>query len=78
MAVVAALVVAHHAVKLTGLVGNLGAFPTLAASDRAGGRPRTSILVPARGEEARLPHTAEFAASCSTSPRRRRHLDDID
>jgi glycosyltransferase involved in cell wall biosynthesis len=57
MAVVAALVVAYHAVKLAGLVGNLGAFPTLAAGDRAGGRPRTSILVPARDEAARLPHT---------------------
>jgi len=55
MAVLSGLVLAFHAVKVAGLVSNLRAFPTLGAGDRAGGRPRTSILVPARDEAARLP-----------------------
>jgi glycosyltransferase involved in cell wall biosynthesis len=64
----AAAVVAFHAVKLAGVAANLVMFPTLrppAASRRGSraapgtparaGRPPTSLLVPARDEEHRLP-----------------------
>jgi glycosyltransferase involved in cell wall biosynthesis len=55
MALVSGLVLAFHLVKMAGLASNLRAFPTLTAGDRAPGRPRTSILVPARNEADRLP-----------------------
>lgn len=62
----AAAVAGFHVLKLAGLVGNLASFPTLrpapasAAAGPAGAGPvpplpRTSILVPARDEAARLP-----------------------
>jgi glycosyltransferase involved in cell wall biosynthesis len=56
MAAVGTLVFAFHVAKTAGLVNNLVAFPTLSARI-AGGRPRTSILVPARDEAASLPAT---------------------
>ena len=55
MAALGALVAAFHAVKVAGLVSNAYAFPVLRAGDRAPDRPRTSLLVPARDEERRLP-----------------------
>ena len=57
MAFLSALVLTFHAVKVAGLASNLRAFPTLGAGDRVAGRPRTSILVPARDEAARLPRS---------------------
>jgi hypothetical protein len=57
MAAVGALMAAFHLVKLAALVNNLSAFPTLRRNDVSPGRPRTSILVPARDEAARLPRT---------------------
>ena len=47
-------VVAFHAVKLAGVVANLGMFPVLRPRSRAG-RTETSLLVPARDEGRRLP-----------------------
>ena len=57
MASLGPLVAAFHAIKVAGLLNNLSAFPTLTAGDRAPGCPRTSILIPARDEAHRLPHT---------------------
>jgi glycosyltransferase involved in cell wall biosynthesis len=57
MAGVGALVVAFHVVKTAGLLVNLAAFPVLTRTGRAGNRPRTSVLVPARDEATRLPHS---------------------
>jgi len=57
MAAVGALIAAFHIAKVACLVSNLGAFPTLRRHDVAPDRPRTSILVPARDEAARLPGT---------------------
>jgi glycosyltransferase involved in cell wall biosynthesis len=57
VAILSRFVLAFHIVKVAGLATNLRAFPTLRAGDRAPGRPRTSILVPARDEAARLPAT---------------------
>jgi hypothetical protein len=57
MAVLANLTLAFHIVKAAGLVANQVSFPTLRHGDRAPDRPRTSILVPARDEATRLPHT---------------------
>jgi cellulose synthase/poly-beta-1,6-N-acetylglucosamine synthase-like glycosyltransferase len=57
VAVVAGLVTAYHLVKVAGLVNNLRAFPSLAPGAWAPGRPRVSLLVPARDEAARLPAT---------------------
>ncbi|GHJ48813.1 hypothetical protein Cs7R123_61550 [Catellatospora sp. TT07R-123] len=57
MAVVGALVAAFHLVKTAGLVANARSFPVLARGQRAPGRPRTSLLVPARDEARRLPYT---------------------
>lgn len=57
MAALGALVAAFHLAKLVGLVGNLGAFPTLTPGDRTTDRWRTSLLVPARDEALRLPRT---------------------
>jgi glycosyltransferase involved in cell wall biosynthesis len=57
MAFLSGLVLAFHVVKVAGLASNLSAFPTLATGQRAPGRPRTSILVPARNEADRLPET---------------------
>jgi glycosyltransferase involved in cell wall biosynthesis len=57
VAAVAVVVAAYHVVKLAGLAVNLVAFPTLTAGSSAPGRPRTSILVPARNEAGRLPDT---------------------
>jgi hypothetical protein len=48
-------VVAFHLVKVAGLINNARAFPSLIAGDQAPDRPRTSILLPARNEAARLP-----------------------
>jgi glycosyltransferase involved in cell wall biosynthesis len=53
---VAALLAAFHLLKLAGLVANLRAFPTLPETGAyPAGLPRTSLLVPARDEAARLP-----------------------
>lgn len=57
MAALGALIAAFHLVKVASLMSNLGAFPTLRRNDVSPGRPRTSILVPARDEAARLPRT---------------------
>jgi glycosyltransferase involved in cell wall biosynthesis len=57
MAVLANLVLAFHVVKTAGLLTNQVSFPSLRAGDYAPGRPRTSILVPARDEATRLPTT---------------------
>ncbi len=54
------LVVVYHAVKLAGLLANLWQFPTLQPVRPSGEEvrpPRTSLLVPARDEADRLPHT---------------------
>lgn len=54
---------AFHVVKLAGILTNMVAFPVLrrgsGACSGAGGRPVTSVLVPARDEEGRLPETLE-------------------
>jgi hypothetical protein len=48
-------IAAFHVVKTAGLVTNLASFPTLRAGAPMPGRPRTSILIPARDEATRLP-----------------------
>ncbi|HEX5741316.1 MAG TPA: glycosyltransferase family 2 protein [Pilimelia sp.] len=51
-------VIGFHAVKLAGLLLNAYAFPVLGRpGGRPAPRPRTSLLVPARDEGDRLPHT---------------------
>jgi hypothetical protein len=57
MATLGAVIAALHVAKVAGLMINLGTFPSLVRGDRAPGRPRTSILVPARDEASRLGHT---------------------
>lgn len=47
-------VVAFHAVKLAGVAVNLVMFPALRPQRNGAGRPRTSLLVPARDEGRRL------------------------
>jgi hypothetical protein len=56
MGTVGLLVAAFHVAKTAALMINLGAFPSLVPGDRAPGRPRTSILVPARDEASHLRH----------------------
>jgi glycosyltransferase involved in cell wall biosynthesis len=58
-AAVGAVVAGFHLLKLAGLASNLRAFPTLAAAPATGPvpLPRTSLLVPARDEADRLPHS---------------------
>jgi len=46
---------AFHLVKIAGLASNLIGFPTLRPGKPLPGRPRTSLLAPARDEAARLP-----------------------
>lgn len=48
------LIAAFHVAKTAALMINLGTFPSLIGGDRAPGRPRTSILVPARDEVSRI------------------------
>ncbi len=57
MGPIGVLIAAFHIAKTASLMINLGAFPSLSPGDRAPGRPRTSILVPARDEASRLRHT---------------------
>jgi glycosyltransferase involved in cell wall biosynthesis len=57
MAALGAVVAAFHAVKIAGLSSNAVSFPVLTCGDRVAAPPRTSILVPARDEERRLPRT---------------------
>ena len=56
MGPIGVLVAAFHIAKMAALMINLGTFPSLVPGDRAAGRPRTSILVPARDEASRLRH----------------------
>jgi hypothetical protein len=56
MGSVGVLFAAFHIAKTAALMINLGTFPSLVPGDRVPGRPRTSILVPARDEAARLGH----------------------
>lgn len=55
MNILGAAIAAFHVVKTAGLVSNLASFPTLRRTPTVPGRPRTSILIPARDEVARLP-----------------------
>jgi hypothetical protein len=48
-------IVGFHLVKTAGLLANAAQFPVLRRGGRAPVRPRTSLLVPARDEAARLP-----------------------
>lgn len=57
MAFLGPAVAAFHLVKTAGLISNARSFPVLRRGQHAPGRPRTSLLVPARDEAARLPHT---------------------
>lgn len=55
MRILGTAVAAFHVVKTAGLVSNLASFPTLRRGKPLPGRPRTSLLVPARDEAKRLP-----------------------
>jgi glycosyltransferase involved in cell wall biosynthesis len=69
------LIIAFHVVKLGGIAANLVMFPVLRASPGApGGRPATSVLVPARDEAHRLP--AALAALCAQEATEILVLDD--
>ncbi|MEV0454144.1 glycosyltransferase [Catellatospora methionotrophica] len=57
MGLLSTAVTGFHLVKTAGLVSNTRSFPVLARGQSASGRPRTSLLVPARDEAARLPYT---------------------
>lgn len=54
MSALGTAIAAFHVVKTAGLVSNLGSFPTLRRRTPLPGRPRTSVLVPARDEVQRL------------------------